>query len=531
MKPSDDLFQLTRSLSQTEKRYIRIMIGRFSGKHDNNCLKLLDAMEKQEIYDEQKIKARLKNEKFIKQLTFTKNYLYKLVLKGLRAYHSGASPEMQIAEALSDIEILHDKNQHRQCVRTIAKARELSYRHERFPFILELIRWERKAMLLESYTGNKTGRLSEIADEEERVAGLIQRINDHRRLMYRTVDVIKRANNTSSEDDKAVLRSIAGDELLKDTKDSCYTSLMCRYNILEMCYYTLADYKECYDNSTSQVALLEEHMHLTRSDPGRYTNALNNHIIFCQALEKWTEAEDGIKKLRQSAQRMSIDPSENFKLRILSRVHRAETTQVCLTGEFTKGKLHAAEAERFLKKWEQKTDPETKLILYSNLAHICFGTGSYKAALSWISKILSSSRDELRQDILAGAHVLNLFIHFELGNYELLEHLSRSAYNYLEQRGQLSKAEAIVVKFIKNIYKNISDGKLEQEMMLLKKKLVQLFQDAGERKALSYFDYTSWIESKLENKRFEDVVKARNLKVAVKESMKKGKRERAMAAV
>jgi|GEM_PF-125454 len=509
MKPSDDLFQLVRSLSQTEKRYIRIMIGSFSEKQ-NNCLKLLEAMEKQEVYDEAKIKARLKNEKFSRQLTFTKNYLYKLVLKGLRSYHSGASPEIQIAEALVDIEILYNKSQHKPCIRAIEKAKSLCYAYERFPFILELVRWERKAMSLESYTGNKTGRLSKIAGEEEKVSAAIREINDHRELLYRTVDIVKRANTVKNDRDMALLQEIVKDRVLTAEPGASYTALICRYNILELCYFALGVYEKCYENSTRQVALLEQHMHLTRYEPVRYSNALNNHILICQALGKAKEAGDAIQKLRHADRRMGIEPSENLKLRMLSRIHRTETAQVGLTGEFTKGMAHAAEAKKFLERWGTKTDPETRLVLYYGIAYICFGAGSYKEALLWISKILNAAGDGLRQDIFCNARVLNLFIHFELHNHELLEHLSRSTSNYLVQRGRLSKAETLVVRFIKNLHKAITNNKLPQELLLLKKKLEQAFDDPAEKRSLLYFDFISWIESKLQHRDFEEVVKAKN---------------------
>ena len=56
MTVKDDLFQLIRSLSKTEKRYFKIEAGRHSTTNKNNHLRLFDVINEMDEYDEEKIK-------------------------------------------------------------------------------------------------------------------------------------------------------------------------------------------------------------------------------------------------------------------------------------------------------------------------------------------------------------------------------------------------------------------------------------------------------------------------------------------
>ncbi|MBK7253109.1 MAG: hypothetical protein IPI04_04105 [Ignavibacteria bacterium] len=87
MKSSDEIFQLIKSMSDKEKRFFRKKYILFISDDDNNYLKLFDEISKQtdtnEDYDEKKVKEGSYSGKFIKNLSFHKNYLYNTLLNSL----------------------------------------------------------------------------------------------------------------------------------------------------------------------------------------------------------------------------------------------------------------------------------------------------------------------------------------------------------------------------------------------------------------------------------------------------------------
>ncbi len=77
MKPSEELFNLIKSLSKSEKRFFKLSSSLQSG--EKNYLKIFDAIDDQSVYDEHALKESFKNEKFIKHFPSEKNHLYKLI--------------------------------------------------------------------------------------------------------------------------------------------------------------------------------------------------------------------------------------------------------------------------------------------------------------------------------------------------------------------------------------------------------------------------------------------------------------------
>ena len=87
MMITDDLFQLIKSLKQTEKRYFKIFASIHVKGEQNNYVKLFDAIDRQQEYDEKALLENLHGETFVKQFAVTKNYLYKLKLKTTKYWY------------------------------------------------------------------------------------------------------------------------------------------------------------------------------------------------------------------------------------------------------------------------------------------------------------------------------------------------------------------------------------------------------------------------------------------------------------
>ena len=66
MTKKGNLFFLIQSLSKSEKRYFKIFC--FGQKVDKNYLKLFDAIDAQEVYDEAAIRRQFAKATFIQQL-------------------------------------------------------------------------------------------------------------------------------------------------------------------------------------------------------------------------------------------------------------------------------------------------------------------------------------------------------------------------------------------------------------------------------------------------------------------------------
>ena len=124
MKPTRELFELIKSLSGSEKRFIKLNAAKLKGS--KNYIKLFDALDLQRTFDEELLKKKFKNEKFIGNLTVTKNYLYNLIFRNLISYYSDKSIDNKLANILFRCRILFEKLLYRQYFKTLNTGKELA---------------------------------------------------------------------------------------------------------------------------------------------------------------------------------------------------------------------------------------------------------------------------------------------------------------------------------------------------------------------------------------------------------------------
>jgi hypothetical protein len=135
MHHHDDLFDLIRSLSPSEKRYFKVHAEKFgNGGYKMQYEKLFDALNTwpEEDYDEKEFKKKHKGKAFLKNLPSDKNYLRELILKVIRNYGSDSDPEAELPELLLSIRLLINKGLKNQVSKLIEKAIKLAGEREQY---------------------------------------------------------------------------------------------------------------------------------------------------------------------------------------------------------------------------------------------------------------------------------------------------------------------------------------------------------------------------------------------------------------
>lgn len=139
MKPSNELFDLIKSLSKSEKRFFKLQSALQSG--DKNYVRLFDTIDRMVEYNEEHVKQVFKGEKFIRHLPSEKNHLYKLILKALRSYYGDTSISSILKQEIKNIEILYNRALFDECNKFLIRAKKLAVQYEKFYYLFELINW------------------------------------------------------------------------------------------------------------------------------------------------------------------------------------------------------------------------------------------------------------------------------------------------------------------------------------------------------------------------------------------------------
>jgi len=117
-----DLFRLIQSLSKSEKRFLKLYAGRHVTGNSNNYIELFNAIAGMTNYDKQQLRAKFAGRAFIKNLRFTKHYLYRLILKSLEHYHADKTEGFRLRSLITQSELLLEKGLTVQVGQLLKKA-------------------------------------------------------------------------------------------------------------------------------------------------------------------------------------------------------------------------------------------------------------------------------------------------------------------------------------------------------------------------------------------------------------------------
>ena len=117
----------------------------------------------------------------------------------------------------------------------------------------------------------------------------------------------------------------------------------------------------------------------------------------------------------------------------------------------------------------------------------------------------------MRQDLYSYARLINLIVHFELGNLDLIEYLIKSTQRFLNKKNRDFELETVIISFIKKLSKVSEKEKQHEIFIQLRDKLEELFKDQDNRILFNYFDFLSWVDAKIENISFSKAVQIRHI--------------------
>ena len=104
--------------------------------------------------------------------------------------------------------------------------------------------------------------------------------------------------------------------------------------------------------------------------------------------------------------------------------------------------------EEKLKEIEMYMDSHRVLVFYYKIACLYFGAGEPAKAIDYLNNIINWKLN-LRDDLQCYARLLHLIAHFELGNMEVVNYLSKSVYRFMGKMDNLSTVEEVLFNFLK----------------------------------------------------------------------------------
>lgn len=178
-----------------------------------------------------------------------------------------------------------------------------------------------------------------------------------------------------------------------------------------------------------------------------------------------------------------------------------------MLGDFKIGVILFAKIKPRLEEFIQQLDKHSRLIMYYKIACLYFGNGNFNQAIKWLNRIINTENEDIREDVHSFARIINLICHFELGHADVIPYYLRSTYRYLSKKDDLQQFQNYILSFIKQLEGNMTQSVLINQFQNLRDQLLTLVDSPYEKRAFIYFDIISWLESKIQGRKVEAIIK------------------------
>lgn len=488
MSKKQHLFLLIKSLSKAEKRYFKLFVAsqKGDGQKNNNYLRLFDAIDQQETYDEQAIKKKFAGQAFIKQLHVTKNYLNQLILKSLRNFHTKLSKEAELHDLLRDVEILFHKELYDQCRNLLDKACQIATTYEKLPALVDINNWKRKLCLATSLSINAQERLGVLVEENR---GLVSKLNHLNHYWDWSIHLIPRLQ------DESISKDFLTNEWFVDAQKADTIQAKRLYYHSLMAYYVMVkgDYEKAIEAVNQLIEILETHPEHIQENISPYLTLLNNKVGLLLDQKEYDQVTPLLHKIRETPAKYKIKELTAGSLKVQLHTYNVELELYRDAGQHHQGILLIPTIEVFLEQHEPRVPKDYLLSFYYQFAHLYFKNQQCADALKWLNKILNVKWDSQREDLETYARFLNLIIHFELGNIMLLKYAVESCRRFLKKRKDVLRPfEKKLLSFFSKISMSPS---VEYKTLFIKLRQELFGPDSSEENAkhLDYLDFEDWI--------------------------------------
>ena len=507
MKKSENIVSLIKSLSKSEKRYFKLFVAKNSKGEKNYYKKLFDLIEKSGSAEKQAIQEFCSDEELTgKQFKIHKHRLYDQILNSLAAYHTKTSIDDEILESIRKAKILYDKGLFAHAESMLEKAKGIASKYEKYALLLEIIRWHKQIMNTSSFYHENLNEefIHQMSEEENLTINKLANTNDIWKirslifLSFRT-NGIARVQQDIEKYNNLIKNPIFKNEELA----SSYRAKVFYYS-LHTNYFNITNNKEkAYQAAKKMVSIMEENPHQIEYEPANYCIALHNLLFTSIALKKYTESFSLVPLLKSIIRKHQLHSSHLF------RCYNTVFAEYVYIGQYQKAMQLLPEIDSILK--EKKNYDELLNIYFTiNKILLYFGNKNYHQSIANINLLLNN-KNYLREDLYCFAKMFQLIVHFDKENYDFLPHLIKSVYRYLLYQDKLYQFERIIIQFIRMKLPGINSKKEQTEAFKsLRKELIAISNDPLEARFLELFDIVSWLESKIENRPFDEILREKS---------------------
>ena len=512
----EPLFVLVKSLTKAEKRHFRLAYEKNDPGKTALFMQLFDALDKADAYEEDKIFMQITQVKK-QHRSNLKAHLYDHLLESLRGLDRQKDSRMYIRQLVDYAQVLYNKGLYQQALKLLAKGKTLATTHQEMELKMQILEFE-KLIEARHITRSIENRAERLSEESRNCIRQLVRLSHLSNLALNLYGMYLKMGHVRNEKEALMLRTFFENNLPNQQAD--YFAIQVEMTFYEKVNlyqahswyaYILQDFLLFYRYTQKWVDLFDTYPLQKKNDPSLYLKALNNLLTAHFFNRNYDKFCTSLAQLEAFWQQEEKHFNENTRTLAFVHTYTAKINKHFLEGTFSQGLALVPELTRQLQLHSRQLDQHRILVFYYKIACLYFGSGDNNHAIIYLNKIINLKIGNLRSDIQCFARILHLIAHYELKNYDLTEYLLKSVYHFLAKNQDLSAVVGEILKFLKK-FNHIGLRGLRPAFIELKDRLEDIAKNPYERRFFLYLDVISWLESKINRRPVQDVIREKFLK-------------------
>jgi len=405
---------------------------------------------------------------------------------------------------LHDAEILIEKTLYLESLEILNKAKDIAIKFEKHPLLLEIFNYIYRVNLFIKKDKNDFGIWQNDYDKLQLMALYHQEklITTKKYLME--IRFLCSSHITQKNNVKKKLLAIL-DRLyeIKKDSDSCISVTMNVYAGLNIIYFYLGEVNKAFETNLQYIEFIESKPDsIEILGKQNLIACFNNTLIYALILKKYNQFTIILEKLYAIESNSIKEKDMIFRTASL-----VETAYYIRTLQIEKGMKYLKQTEEEIIERPEKHDKSYLIAFYDNISILYFLSGNFSKSLFWSNKIINDEGN-MRGEIKNLHWLLNLAIHYEMGNVDHIEYAIKLAERSMKEEEENSFSFAIdILNFFKKA-PFFTNGKDElKELRILKEKIDTALLDSREMSANELFNFSIWVESKIKKQKYIDIVK------------------------
>lgn len=425
MRNKEDLFNLIKAMSKSEKRYF-VLDAKKSGRSASRYLTLFETLGKMEEFDEEKLKK-----KFPQNLPSDKAYLYEAILRSMRDYRSASSKAAQVKERLMDARFLYERGLYDQSTGRIAEAKVMAKELEDHFTLLEINK-EEQVSLFDRRARVTLEHLEKLNKERWQALTSIEEEMKYHELYYRLgLEVYQEFHLKDQVKIEKLHDKLPIEQLLEKNKPLSPQAIR-RFYLCNIIYYNLlGDLEKVHFFNLKSVHWWDDYPLLKEEEYHKYIISVFNLVNTSYKIKKYFPvAEEWMEKIGKEKSKLS---HHNQKL-IFRTLSLSRLLHLLNQNDFQG-------AKRILPEMIEEMNSlklNKSIVLIINIVTVYFLTNDFKKCVFWADYVIKNLKNAGREDIQRIVRIYKVIANYELGEIDQMEADIRSTNRYYQLIG-LSK--------------------------------------------------------------------------------------------